>query len=69
MHASVTYTLEMLPEDMRAALQYDETAREKFARFAPSHQREYLEWISDARKPDTRRRRIERMLDMILANP
>lgn len=69
MHTSVQVTLEMLPEDMRAALQYDEAAREKFTRFAPSHQRDYLNWISEASKPDTRRRRIERMLDMILANP
>jgi uncharacterized protein YdeI (YjbR/CyaY-like superfamily) len=62
-------TLTTLPGDIRDALRDNIDAGRKFVRLAPSHQREYLTWIEEAKKPDTRRRRIERMLEMILANP
>ena len=38
-----------------------------FADCTPSHQREYLKWISEAKKPETRRRRIEQAVERIAA--
>ncbi len=32
---------------------------EAFRKLPPSHQREYIKWIEEAKKPETRRRRIE----------
>ncbi len=47
-----------VPADLKAALAAAPAAKATFAAFAPSHQREYLEWITEARKPETRARRI-----------
>ncbi|MCT2558131.1 YdeI/OmpD-associated family protein [Tsuneonella sp. YG55] len=45
-----------VPEDLAAAL--SPAARATLDGFAPSHRREYLEWILEAKRPDTRARRI-----------
>lgn len=47
-----------VPADFSAALDADEAARRTFDGFAPSHRREYLEWITGARTAPTRERRI-----------
>lgn len=36
-----------------------------FADCTPSHQREYLKWIGEAKKPETRQRRIEQAVARI----
>ena len=46
-----------VPDDIALALQAG-GATEPFARLPPSHQREYLTWISEAKRPETRSRRI-----------
>lgn len=51
-----------LPTDIQAALATNETAHSRFTALPPSHQREYLKHIDEAKKPDTRTRRIESML-------
>lgn len=38
---------------------------EAFRGMSYSHQREYAQWISDAKKPETRQRRIEKMTGMV----
>ncbi len=45
--------------DFAAALARNAKARATLEGFAPSHQREYLEWIQDAKRDETRARRIE----------
>jgi hypothetical protein len=44
------------PDDFLAAL--SAKGRETFDAFAPSHRREYLEWIVEAKRPETRAKRI-----------
>jgi uncharacterized protein YdeI (YjbR/CyaY-like superfamily) len=44
--------------DLAAALKKNKKARATFDAFSPSHQREYLEWIHDAKKDDTRAKRV-----------
>lgn len=39
--------------------------RDYFSGLAPSHQREYLKWIEEAKKAETRRRRMARALTMM----
>ena len=48
--------------DFAAALAGNPQARATFDGFAPSHRREYLQWITEAKRPETRTRRIETML-------
>ena len=43
---------------LEKALKANPKARAKFAEFAPSKQREYMEWISDAKTEETRERRL-----------
>lgn len=47
-----------MPDDFAAALDATPAARQNFDAFAPSKQRDYLEWVLDAKGNDTRQRRI-----------
>jgi uncharacterized protein YdeI (YjbR/CyaY-like superfamily) len=47
-----------MPDDFAAALAKLQGARERFDGWAPSHRREYLEWITEAKRPETRAKRI-----------
>lgn len=47
-----------VPNDFAAELAKAQGARERFDSWAPSHRREYLEWIVDAKRPETRAKRI-----------
>jgi uncharacterized protein YdeI (YjbR/CyaY-like superfamily) len=46
------------PPDLVAALAGNAAAAGCWAAFAPSHRREYVEWIEEARRPETRARRL-----------
>lgn len=50
------------PPDLAAALAGNAAAARTFAAFAPSHRREYIEWITEAKKPETRARRLAQAL-------
>lgn len=47
-----------VPEDFAAALDGQPPARANFDGFTPSQRREYLEWITQAKRPETRSTRI-----------
>jgi Bacteriocin-protection, YdeI or OmpD-Associated/Domain of unknown function (DUF1905) len=47
-----------VPADLRAALGADESAKKAFAKLSFSHRRDYVEWVEEAKKPETRARRI-----------
>jgi hypothetical protein len=47
------------------ALRKDRKAHALFEAFSPSHKREYVEWITDARTEETRQRRIARAVEWI----
>ena len=49
--------LPILPE-FAAALAANPQAKATLEAFAPSHRREYLEWVSEAKRPETRDKRI-----------
>jgi len=49
-----------VPADLTAAFRKNAKAGATFKDFSPSHQREYIEWIIEAKGEDTRRRRLEK---------
>ena len=40
-------------------------AAKAFAAFSPSHRREYAEWIAEAKRPETRKKRLEQSVEWI----
>ena len=52
-----------LPGDLAAALEASGKARATFAAFPPSHQREYVEWITGAKQDATRQRRLAQAIE------
>jgi uncharacterized protein YdeI (YjbR/CyaY-like superfamily) len=54
-----------VPADLRAALRKERGALRRFEEFPPSHRREYVEWITEAKREETRLRRIETAVEWI----
>ncbi|HUV32482.1 MAG TPA: YdeI/OmpD-associated family protein [Devosiaceae bacterium] len=44
--------------DVDKALKGNPSALRAFSALPPSHRREYLDWFAEARRPETRRKRI-----------
>jgi uncharacterized protein YdeI (YjbR/CyaY-like superfamily) len=53
------------PDDLVSALQRNKKARAAFEAFPPSHRREYIEWITEARTGETRLRRLKTAVEWI----
>jgi hypothetical protein len=56
-----------VPADLQAALAGDPEAKAAFARLSFSHRREYAEWVKEAKRPDTRQRRIAATVERVRA--
>lgn len=54
-----------VPAELAAALRSHALARATFEAFSPSHQREYCEWIAEAKRPETRERRLKQALEWL----
>jgi hypothetical protein len=54
-----------MPASFRGALTKSAQARATWKSFSPSHQREYLEWILDAKQEETKSRRIAQAVEWI----
>jgi uncharacterized protein YdeI (YjbR/CyaY-like superfamily) len=56
-----------LPDDLLAALNPRKNARARaaFDALSPSHRNEYVEWITEAKRPETRARRIATTLEWL----
>ena len=46
------------PADLLAALKNNAAARVGYDALSPSHKREYIEWITEARRGETRKQRV-----------
>lgn len=55
-----------LPEELVAALTAAPGARERFDQLAPSHRREYVRWVAEARREDSRERRAAQTVMRLL---
>lgn len=56
-----------VPDDLANALAEDGAATAAFDRLSFSHRREYVEWITSAKRDDTRARRITKTLERLRA--
>ncbi len=52
-----------VPAELTAALRRHPKARATFEAFSPSHRREYVEWIAEAKTDETRKRRLASALE------
>lgn len=55
-----------LPADVQTALDAEPAAQAYFSILSYSHQREYVQWITDAKREETRQDRIKRMIEMLV---
>jgi len=53
------------PADLSAALRKSARARATWAAFSPSHRREYVEWITEAKRAETRARRLDTAIEWL----
>jgi hypothetical protein len=66
--ATDTATREVpVPDDLRDALGDDPAARDFFEALAYSHRKEWVRWIEDAKRPETRARRVQATIDALHA--
>jgi len=48
----------IVPPDLRAALRKNKKAAAAFAEFSYSHKKEYVDWITEAKRDETRQKRL-----------
>lgn len=53
------------PADLAVALAKSEAASALWAAMAPSHRKEYVGWIEEAKRAETRARRVEKAIEMM----
>lgn len=71
--ATVTFTLELdaepreveVPEALASALDADADARAAFDALAYTHRKEFARWVAEAKRDETRERRVSRTLEML----
>jgi hypothetical protein len=57
-----------VPDELRAALAGDAEAAAAFERLSFTHRREYAEWVAEAKRPETRERRVAQTLARLRAS-
>ena len=72
---TVTFTLELdseprtveVPEALAASLATDPTTQAAFDALAYTHRKEFARWVAEAKRDDTRAKRVTRTLEMVRA--
>jgi len=54
-----------VPDDLAAAWRRNAAARRGYEALAPGQQREYVEWITEAKRAETRARRVAQAIDWL----
>ena len=52
-----------VPDDLRSALDGNKAAAATFAAFPPSFQREYVDWVTEAKREETRAKRVAQAVE------
>ena len=55
----------VVPPDLQSELKRNTAARKVFDQFSPSAQREYVEWITEAKQDATRKKRLDTAIEWI----
>jgi hypothetical protein len=58
-----------VPDDLAAALARVPGARDRFEALAPSHRKEHVRSVEDAKKPETRAKRVARVVEAASGQP
>ena len=53
------------PGDLLEAVKANRKARATWEKFPPGHKREFIEWIVEAKRDETRARRIQEAIEMM----
>jgi len=54
-----------IPEDLMKGLKKDKEAKTLFDKLSYTHQKEYVTWITEAKKEETRQNRIAKTIEML----
>jgi hypothetical protein len=54
-----------VPPDLQSALEADPPSQATFNQLSYTHQREYVRWIMEAKRDQTRQRRIQQAIEML----
>ncbi len=57
-----------IPADLMKEFKKDKTAKENYDKLAYTHQKEYVKWIEESKKEETRQNRIVKTLEMLKQN-
>lgn len=57
-----------IPLELKRALASDKTARQSFENLAPSHKRQFIYWITEAKRDETRQKRLGETIRMLKEN-
>ena len=55
-----------VPEELSKALRANRIARTSFEGLSYSHRKEYARYVAEAKRPETRAKRVERTIDMLM---
>ncbi len=58
----------IIPEDLQMAFDQNPAAFENYQGFAPSYRKSYLYWLNQAKREDTRQKRIQEIIDLCQNN-
>ncbi len=56
----------IVPDDVQELLNQNEKAKEFYDKMSYTHKKEYIRWIEEAKKEETRKRRKIKMIEMLL---
>ncbi len=59
-------TMPEIPSELLKLLESEPKAKAAFDNFPPSHQREYIEWITEAKREETKQRRLQQTIENLL---
>jgi uncharacterized protein YdeI (YjbR/CyaY-like superfamily) len=54
-----------VPADLAAALKKNKAAAKSFADFSPSHRKEYITWLTEAKRDETRQKRLASTIEWL----
>ncbi|HAD11737.1 MAG TPA: hypothetical protein DCF33_04780 [Saprospirales bacterium] len=56
-----------IPEDLQALFEQYPQAKDYYDTLSYTHRKEYVQWISEAKRPETRQNRLLKTIEMLLA--
>ena len=63
----ISITAIEIPEDVLEVFEKNKKAFEMYQKMSYTHRKEYMRWITEAKKPETRENRKVKLIEMILA--